>query len=69
MAKEITVLESIVEEVAVELYQKLWNALPADQQNDDTSMAVGKNARETTIFVIQSFMNKFNEAAEELKDK
>lgn len=65
----LTVLESIVEEVAVELYQKLWNALPADQQNDDTSMAVGKNARETAIFVIQSFMNKFNEAAEELKDK
>ena len=65
----LTVLESIVEEVAVELYQKLWNALPANQQNDDISVAVGKNARETTIFVIQSFMNKFNEAAEELKDK
>lgn len=65
----LTILESIVEEVAVELYQKLWNALPADQQNDETSAAVGKNARETTIFVIQNFMNKFNEAAEKIKNK
>lgn len=65
----LTLLESIVEEVAIELYQKLWNVLPTDQQNDDVSIAIGKNAKETTFFVIQSFMNKFNEAAEELKNK
>jgi hypothetical protein len=28
-----------------------------------------KNAGETTFFVIQTFMNKFNQAAEELKDQ
>jgi hypothetical protein len=30
---------------------------------------MAKNAGETTFFIIQSFMNKFNAAAEELKDK
>jgi hypothetical protein len=30
---------------------------------------MAKNAGETTFFVIQTFMNKFNSAAEELKDK
>ena len=65
----MTVLEGIIEDVAVELYQKLWNAIPVDEQTEDSSKAIGLNSRETTLFVIQSFMNKFNEAAEELKDK
>jgi hypothetical protein len=30
---------------------------------------MSKNAHETTLFVIQDFMNRFNAAAEELKDK
>lgn len=65
----MTVLESIIEEVATELYQKLWNAIPAEDQTEDSSRAIGLNSRETTLFVIQNFMNKFNAAAEELKDK
>lgn len=65
----MTVLEGIIEDVAVELYQKLWNAIPVDEQTEDSSKAIGLNSRETTLFVIQSFMNKFNAAAEELKDK
>jgi len=65
----MTVLESIVEEVSQELYQKLWNAIPAEEQTEDSSRAIGLNSRETTLFVIQTFMNKFNAAAEELKDQ
>jgi hypothetical protein len=65
----MTVLEGIIEDVAAELYQKLWNAIPQEEQTEDSSRAIGLNSRETTIFVIQSFMNKFNDAAEELKDK
>jgi uncharacterized protein YeaC (DUF1315 family) len=65
----MTVLESIIEEVAQELYQKLWNAIPSEEQTEDSSRAIGLNSRETTLFVIQNFMNKFNAAAEELKDQ
>jgi hypothetical protein len=65
----MTVLESIIEEVAQELYQKLWNAIPPQEQTEDSSRAIGLNSRETTLFVIQNFMNKFNAAAEELKDQ
>jgi hypothetical protein len=65
----MTVLEGIVEEVSQELYQKLWNAIPSEEQTEDSSKAIGLNSRETTLFVIQTFMNKFNAAAEELKDQ
>jgi uncharacterized protein YeaC (DUF1315 family) len=65
----MTVLEEIVEEVSQELYQKLWNAIPVEEQTEDSSKAIGLNSRETTLFVIQTFMNKFNAAAEELKDQ
>jgi uncharacterized protein YeaC (DUF1315 family) len=65
----MTVLEEIVEEVSQELYQKLWNAIPVEEQTEDSSRAIGLNSRETTLFVIQTFMNKFNAAAEELKDQ
>jgi uncharacterized protein YeaC (DUF1315 family) len=66
---KMTVLEGIIDDVATELYQKLWNAIPVEEQTEDSSRAIGLNSRETTIFVIQSFMNKFNAAAEELKNK
>jgi uncharacterized protein YeaC (DUF1315 family) len=69
MEKQMTVLEGIIEDIAVELYQKLWNAIPVEEQTEDSSKAIGLNSRETTLFVIQNFMNKFNAAAEELKDK
>jgi uncharacterized protein YeaC (DUF1315 family) len=69
MEKQMTVLEGIIEDIAVELYQKLWNAIPIEEQTEDSSKAIGLNSRETTLFVIQNFMNKFNAAAEELKDK
>ena len=69
MDKKMTVLEGIVEDISTELYQKLWNAIPAEEQTEDASRAIGLNSKETTLFVIQTFMNKFNEAADELKDQ
>ena len=38
------------------------------EKTNEWSEVMAKNAGETTFFVIQSFMNKFNAAAEELKD-
>lgn len=67
--KQMTVLEGIIEDVATELYQKLWNAIPPEEQSEDSSRAIGLNSKETTLFVIQRFMDKFNAAADELKDK
>jgi hypothetical protein len=63
----MTVLEAIIEEVATDLYNKWSAALPEDERNQQAFSAMSKNAHETTLFVIQNFMNKFNEAAEELK--
>lgn len=69
MNQKMTVLEGIVEEVTTELYQKLWNAIPIEEQTEESSKAIGLNSKETTLFVVQRFMDKFNAAAEELKDK
>lgn len=65
----MTVLEEIIKEVSAELYQKWYNALAIEDRTEDASKAMAQNAGETTFWVIQSFMNKFNAAAEELKDK
>jgi len=64
-----TVLEGIIEDVSIELYQKLWNAIPAEDQTEESSKAIGLNSKETTLFVIQRFMDKFNAAAEALKNE
>jgi len=63
---EQTVLEGIIEDVATELYNKWSAALPEDERNQQAFSAMSKNAHETTLFVIQNFMNKFNDAAEQL---
>jgi hypothetical protein len=64
-----TILEGIVEDIGIELYQKVWNAIPKEDQTEESSKAIGINSRDTAIFVIQRFMDKFNAAADELKDK
>lgn len=70
MDKQVTVLEEIITDVAVALYQKWYNALPENEKNNDKQISVlRKNAQEVTLFIIQLFMDKFNSAAEELKDK
>jgi len=69
MSNQQTVLEGIIEDVAMDLYNKWSAALPQEERNDVAFQAMSKNAHETTLFVIQNFMTKFNSAAEELKDK
>ena len=66
---ELTVMDEIVGEVAEGLYKKWVSAMPEDEKNQHAFTAMSKNAHETTLFVIQDFMNRFNAAAEELKDK
>jgi len=62
MAKQVTILEGIIDEIKLALFQKWVNNVPQDQQSDEAA-----NAAETTIFVIQMYMDKINEAAEELQ--
>jgi len=71
MANNVTVLEGIIEDVAVALYQKWYNAIPLGKINEDSEQALvlKKNAQEITLFVIQMFMDKFNEEAEILKNQ
>jgi hypothetical protein len=51
------------------LYQKWYNALAIEDRTEEASKAMAQNSGETAFWVIQTFMSKFNEAAEELKDK
>jgi hypothetical protein len=64
-----TVMDEIIGEVAEDLYNKWVSAMPDEEKNQHAFSAMSKNAHETTLFVIQEFMNKFNAAAEELRDK
>ena len=64
-----TVLEGIIEDVATDLYNKWSSVLPEEERNELAFNALSKNAQETTLFVIQNFMDRFNKAADELKDK
>ena len=63
----MTVLESIIQDVAKALFQKWANALPEDQRTEESLAALNKNATESTYFVVKMFMDQFNEAAEQLK--
>lgn len=63
----MTVLESIIQDVAKALFQKWANALPEDQQSEENIANLNKNATESTYFVVKMFMDRFNEAADQLK--
>ena len=67
MENRMTVLESIIQDVAKALFQKWANALPQDQQSEENIANLNKNATESTYFVVKMFMDRFNEAAEQLK--
>lgn len=69
MDKQQTVLEGIIEDVGTDLYNKWVMAMPEDEKNDVAFQALSKNAHETTLFVIQNFMSRFNSAAEALKNE
>jgi copper oxidase (laccase) domain-containing protein len=68
--KQQSMLEGIVADIVVELYQKWFNQMPEEQQKDEQAIAVlGGNASEATYFVVQRFMEKFNAAAEQIKQE
>lgn len=67
MDNQLTVLEEIIKQIGEELYQKWYNALAIENKTEEASRAMSSNAGETAVWVIQTFMNKFNAAAEELK--
>lgn len=67
MTNQQTVLEGIIEDVATDVYNKWVSAMPEEEKNEMAFQALSKNAQETTLFVIQKFMDKFNAAAEQLK--
>lgn len=67
MDKKLTILEEIIKEIGEELYQKWYNALAIEDRTEEVSKAMSTNAGETALWVIQTFMNKFNNAANELK--
>jgi hypothetical protein len=65
----MTVLEEIIKQTGEELYQRWYNGLAIEDRTEEASKAMAVNAGETALWVIQTFMNKFNSAAEELKDQ
>lgn len=67
MDKQVTVLEGIIQDIAIALFQKWANAIPEDQRTQEQIEYLSKNASESTFFVIQMFMDKFNQEAERLK--
>lgn len=69
MSDRMTVLESIIQDVAKALFQKWANALPEDQRSEETIASLNKNATESTYFVVKMFMDRFNEEAEQLKSQ
>lgn len=68
MDKNVTVLQVIIEDVATELYQQWYNSVPVSEVTEESSKAMMKNAFDTSFFVIQRFIDKFNESAEEIKN-
>ena len=69
MANQVTILEEIIGDVAIAKYQKWYNPMPVDERSELAEEALKMNAQESALFVIQMFMDKFNEAAEELKNQ
>ena len=67
MDNKLTILEEIIKDIGEELYQKWYNGLAIEDRTEETSKAMASNAGETAVWVIQTFMSKFNAAAEELK--
>lgn len=68
MSRDITVLEQIVGEVTNDLFYHLKKDMPEDMQDAEGLKQLAQDASDITLFVVQNFMNRFNAAAEELKD-
>jgi hypothetical protein len=66
---DLTMLEEIIKEISGMVFEKWSEALPEDQKTPQTLETLNKNSSEYTLFIIQNFINKFNQAAEEVKDQ
>ena len=64
---KVTVLEHIIREVSMGVYEKWLLITPEDQRTEEAIENLKKNALDTTFYVVQNFMSRFNEAAEQLK--
>ena len=69
MDNRMTVLEEIVKDIQTALFQRWANAVPESETNEEALAPLSQNAAETTLFVIQMYMDRINQAAEELKDQ
>ena len=68
-APDLTMLEEIIKEISGMVFEKWSGALPDDQKTPQALETLHKNSSEYTLFIIQNFINKFNQAAEEVKDQ
>jgi hypothetical protein len=66
--EKVTVLEGIITDCGVALFQRWANALPVEERTEEKLEPLSKNAADTAFFLIQMFMDKFNAEAEKLKD-
>jgi hypothetical protein len=62
-----TILEEIIVNISIALYQRWANELPEEARTEESLAALAENASQTSFFVVQMFMDKFNEEAERLK--
>jgi len=65
----LTVLEEIIKEISEMVFTKWSEALPEDQKTPVALETLQKNSSEYTLFIVQNFINKFNAAAEQLKNE
>jgi hypothetical protein len=63
-----TILEEIIVSISLALYQRWANELPEEARTEESLAALAENASQTSFFVVQMFMDKFNEEASRLKD-
>ena len=66
---DLTILEEIIKEISEMVYTKWSEALPDEQKTPLALETLQKNSSEYTLFIIQNFINKFNQEAEALKNE
>jgi hypothetical protein len=65
----VTVLESIIVSVGESLFYQWSERLTEENRTEENVETIRKNAADTAMFVISTFMERFNLAAEDLKDQ
>lgn len=68
MDDKSTILDEIIQQVSLALFQKWSNEVPQENRTEDAMKDLSKNASNTTFFVVQMFMDRFNDEASRLKD-